>query len=271
MRLLQVYLCQGSRSFGSPHFLPCFHKSITLSLQALLERRRKEVACQGTAMESVRTAFIYLIFPRYSVLMRCQNHTSLVNYLDGAEHSYGLETARLLPSVKLVFLTLLVITDRRKSFPTCVIQPSCKSALSCLWGRRTLPSARKESCLLSSYLMMLGLWHTAPWAGCGGGQGYSQSAFSDVRKFIVFNHPFLREFSPPKIRENPNAKNIYMEKKTPSAFMWYQGQATLWWQKCCGMFIVKNFTVQQIVVSSERKIWQLFFGGNISKGLVWFL
>lgn len=153
--------------------------------------------------------------------MRCQNHTSPVSCFDGGGHSYGLETARLLPSIKLVFLTLSVITDRRKSAPTCVILPSCKSALSCLCGRRTLPSARKGSCLLSSYLMMLVLWHTAPWAGCGAGQGYSQGAFSDVRKFIVFHHLFLQEFSPPKIKEGSNAKIIYMEKKIPSAFMWY--------------------------------------------------
>jgi len=90
------------------------------------------------------------------------------------------------------------------------------------------PSARKERCILRSQLLnyiglmahfsMGWMWRRAglfPWC-------------SDVRKPSVFHHPFLREFSPPKIKENPNAKNIYMEKKTHSTFMWYQGPATLW-------------------------------------------
>lgn len=129
----------------------------------------------------------------------------------------------------LVFLTLSVITDKSKSAPTCVIQTSYKSTLPCLCGRRMSPSARKESCLLRSRLpncvgfmahfSMGWMWRRAglfPWC-------------SDARKFIVFRHPFLREFSPPKIKENPNAKNIYMEKKTHGTFMWYQGPATLQW------------------------------------------
>lgn len=70
--------------------------------------------------------------------MLCQNHTSPVSWLDGAEHSYGLESARVLPPIELVFLTLLLITDKSKSAPTCEIQTSCKSAQPCLCGRRML-------------------------------------------------------------------------------------------------------------------------------------
>lgn len=127
-----------------------------------------------------------------------------------------------------VFLTLSVITDKTKSAPTSVIQTSCKSALPRLYGRRMFPSARKESCLIRSPLLndVVFMAHFSmgwmrrrprlfPWC-------------SDVRKLIVFHHPFLREFSPPKIKENSNAKNTYMEKKTRSTFMWYQGPATLW-------------------------------------------
>lgn len=130
--------------------------------------------------------------------MLCQNHTSQVSWLDGAEHSYGLESARVLPPIELVFLTLLLITDKSKSAPTCEIQTSCKSAQPCLCGRRMFPSAWEESCNLSQLLRdVVFMAHFA----MGWMQRVELSPWcSDVRKFISFHHLFLGECSPPKIR-----------------------------------------------------------------------
>lgn len=175
-------------------------------------------------MESVRTAFIYLV--SFSPML-CQNHTSPVSWLDGAKHSYGLESARVLPPIKLVFLTLLLITDKSKSAPTCETQTSCTSAPPCLCGRRMFPSAWEESCNLSQLLSNVVLMaHYS--------MGWTQRAepfpwCSAVRTFISFHHLFLREGSPPKIRESPNAKNICMEEKTHSTFLWCWGPAAFWW------------------------------------------
>lgn len=153
--------------------------------------------------------------------MLCQNHTSLGSWLDGAEHSYSLESAQVFPPIKLVFLTLLLITDKNKSAPTCDTQTSCKSALPCLCGRRMFPGAWEESCCLSWLLVMLFCGTLLPGLDAEGRA--VPMVLRDVRKFS-FHHLFLRKCSPPKIRENQMPKILVCKRKATTHSCGIKGQ-----------------------------------------------
>lgn len=161
--------------------------------------------------------------------MLCQNHTSAVSWLDGAGHSYGVESAQVLPPIKLVFLTLSVIPDKSKSAPTCVTQTSCKSTLPCLCGRRMFPSARKESCLLRSQLLNY-VGFTAHFSmGWMLEEGRAIPMVLRYEKVHCISPPIPQGVQSTKKKKSRKTQMLKIFTwKTHSTFMWYQEPAALW-------------------------------------------
>lgn len=150
-------------------------------------------------------------------MMLCQNHTSPVSRLDGAGHSCGLESARVLPPIKLVFLTLSVITDKTKSAPTCVIQTSCKSTLPCLYGRRMFPSGRKEGRLLRSQLLNYVGFMAHFCVGWVRGEGKAIPMVLRCEKAHWISPPIPQGVQSAKNQEKTQRLKIFIWKRKPAA------------------------------------------------------